>query len=146
MADNAIEELKHKAEDYKELGGVVLAYDPGVVKSDIAFSPQLKAALQEAVRPLEEVPENRKDWHPGSNEQVLDLVHPSLFPLVYGRTRMLTDRRVNFEDPVMDTGLGVLLEDRPNDVQVWELGTNALSRAFQWLPCDVEFDENGKTR
>ena len=32
------------------------------------------------------MPEDQKDWHPGSNKQVLDLVHPSLYPLVYGKT------------------------------------------------------------
>ncbi len=33
---------------------------------------------------LEEVPDAEKDWHPGSDGQVLDLVHPSLFCLVNG--------------------------------------------------------------
>lgn len=95
MADNVIEELKQKA-----VGGraavFVLAYEPGVVKSDATVSPGLKMALQEAVRPLEQIQDVHRDWHPGSDNKVLDLVHPSLFPLVYGRTRILPHRRVNF--------------------------------------------------
>lgn len=43
-------------------------------------------ALKTAIKPLEDVPEDAKDWHPRSNGLVLDLVHPSLYPLVYGRS------------------------------------------------------------
>lgn len=32
-----------------------------------------------------------KDWHPGSKNQVLDLVHPSLYCLIYGITRKTTN-------------------------------------------------------
>lgn len=38
----------------------------------------------EEVSKLENVPDSQKDWHPGSDKQVLDLVHPSLYCLVYG--------------------------------------------------------------
>ena len=38
---------------------------------------------------LGNVPDNHKDWHPGSNGKVLDLFHPSLYSLVYGRTKVL---------------------------------------------------------
>jgi len=29
------------------------------------------------------------DWRYGSDGQVLDLIHPSLFPLIYGHSRVL---------------------------------------------------------
>ena len=38
------------------------------------------------VSPLEDVPDAEKDRHSGSDNRVLDLVHPSLYPIVYGRT------------------------------------------------------------
>lgn len=41
--------------------------------------------LQEAVKPLIETNKQEKDWHPGSDRKVLNLVHPSLYSLVYGR-------------------------------------------------------------
>ena len=47
----------------------------------------LKFELQATVAELEDVPDRHKDWHPGFNGQVLDLVDPSLYALVYGRTR-----------------------------------------------------------
>jgi hypothetical protein len=33
--------------------------------------------------PNSRVLDELKDWHPGSNGQVLDLVHPSLYPIIY---------------------------------------------------------------
>ena len=82
MADNAIEELKLKADVWKKTK-TVLAYDPGVVKSDNIVPPELQKALKKAASSLEQVGEAHKDWHPGSDGKVLDLVHPSLFSLIY---------------------------------------------------------------
>ncbi|KAF5017117.1 hypothetical protein F66182_10999, partial [Fusarium sp. NRRL 66182] len=84
-------ELKYKAESLKENGGMVTAFNPGVVWSDVAISKELQEDLKTAVLPLEQVPEEEKDYHPGSDQRVVDLVHPSLFPVVYGRTRILRD-------------------------------------------------------
>ena len=68
------------------------------------------------------MPDAERDWHPGSDEQVLDLVHPSLFCLVRGVSR-------------------------PDDATWPSLGKDearyALSDKFQWLPTDVEVGENG---
>jgi len=55
-------------------------------QSDTLISGENRAALRTAVGKLEDVPDSDKDWHPNSNDLVLDLVHPSLYPLVYRRT------------------------------------------------------------
>lgn len=63
------------------------------------FPKELNAALQQAVRSLEDgIPEGPKDYHPNSGEKVVELVHPSLFPLVYGRSRILRDGVVGLDD------------------------------------------------
>ena len=66
-------------------------FDGDVVKSDSAIPTSLKEALQVAAVELEDVPDAHQDWHPGSvcRRTVLDLVHPSLFPVVFGVTRIL---------------------------------------------------------
>lgn len=64
-----------------------LDLDAAMIKSDTAVSSELKAALRTAAAPLEDIPDRLKDWRPGSNGKVLDLVHPSLFPLLYGRSK-----------------------------------------------------------
>lgn len=62
-----------------------------VYKSDTCVTAEMKAALKAAAAVLEDVDDSKKDWHPHSDEKVLDLVHPSLFPLLYGRSTVLSE-------------------------------------------------------
>ncbi len=73
----------------------VLSYDPGsrVAKADSLVSAGLQDELRSGLAPLPSAPEEKKDWHPGSDVKVLNLVHPSLFPLVYGRSEVLQQGR-----------------------------------------------------
>ncbi|KAH8816634.1 hypothetical protein F5884DRAFT_665993 [Xylogone sp. PMI_703] len=139
-----IEELQYKAEFLKDTG-VVIAYQGGVVKSDNIVPEEVKEALKRAVRPLEDTPE--RDYHPGSDEKVLDLVHPSLFPVIYGQTKILKDELIGLDDSLSHIGRGTTLPV-PN-IQHQGQGHNrwfsyrlerAYSDKFQWLPCDVDVD------
>ncbi|KHN96906.1 WD40 repeat-like-containing domain protein [Metarhizium album ARSEF 1941] len=152
MADACIVEMKKKAALYEKTGLVpVLDYSACVVKSD-TVAADLFGKLRDAVRPLENVPEDQKDWHPGSDGKVLDLVHPSLWPLVYARTRILTDKTCNVQDCMDACGQGTVLS-KPTRAELvmtprWPYGQDGLSVTslslnFQWLPCDVEIDEDG---
>lgn len=60
-------------------------YDHNIVSED------LKAQFVKGSRKLEDLSESRKDYHPGSDGRVLDLVYPSLYPLQYGVTPVLED-------------------------------------------------------
>jgi len=138
MFDYCIAELQHVAKNVypARKDGALIVFNGCVVKSDLAVSESIKTALQTVVKPLEDVPENEKDWHPGSNGLVLDLVHPSLFPLVYGKTRVIKNgaKLVGLEDCVNRCGEG--------DVAVTKLPYKAkyqpYSAKFQWLPCEVD--------
>ena len=79
-----------------------------------------------AVSPLEAVPDAEKDWHPGSNNQVLDLVHPSLYPIIYGRT-LVKDSQTGKCDAL----------EFPSD------RSHYVSQKFQWLPSDFVVAEDG---
>ncbi|KAL0064466.1 hypothetical protein AAF712_008630 [Marasmius tenuissimus] len=82
-------ELRAKAPRFLQTGRIaILDSEAAIVKSDIAIPESLTEDLKAAVSSLEDVPERDKDWHPGSNGKVLDLVHPSLYPLMYGRSRV----------------------------------------------------------
>ena len=105
-----------------ERTGIEVSGVDGVWQSDALIDDELRSRLREAVRVLEDVPDTERDWHPGSDEQVLDLVHPSLFCLVRGVSRA--------DDPAWPS-LG------PDEARY------ALSGKFQWLPTDVEVSENG---
>ena len=100
-------------------------------KSDQLIPTFLREKLLAAVAPLEAVPDSEKDWHPGSGGLVLDLVNPSLYPIVYGRT--------------IGKGIGsaaatvtVLMVPDFGDDQSFT------SQNFQWLPSDFNVDDDGK--
>ncbi|KAA8646822.1 Ankyrin-2 [Aspergillus tanneri] len=146
MMDWVIDELRYKAELFQK-EGIISAFDGDIVKSDTAISEELKKALKVAVRPLENIPDEQKDYHPGSNQQVVDLVHPSLFPLVYGRSRILLDGKTGLDDYLSRSGNGEVLAVPPASTteryahRVRQfLEVPLYSQKFQWLPCDVKFD------
>ncbi|MFJ5136488.1 DUF4246 domain-containing protein [Streptomyces sp. NPDC088707] len=118
-----IAELAHYAALRDPHTGVEVSAVDGVWQSDTLIDDKLEARLREAVRVLEEVPEADRDWHPGSDGQVLDLVHPSLFCLV-------KDVSGAHE-------------------RAWRNPTNQYSKyefseRFQWLPTDVDVDAEGR--
>lgn len=80
--------------------------------SDSAVSAETKALLKDGIKPLENVRSELKDWHPGSDGKVLDLVHPSLFPLFYGKSRILPRDQVPLEKCAWSTGLGELVPEQ----------------------------------
>jgi hypothetical protein len=145
MVDWIIGELKDKAKLFKENGGLVTSYDGDIVKSDVAIPESLKLALRDAAARLEDIPENEKDWHPGSDDQVLDLVHPSLFPLLYGKTRVVIDKPLTADEGIARTGEGetipAVVPETSDRTGVWN--NQQWSDHFQWLPCEVAFKPTG---
>jgi hypothetical protein len=116
-------ELRHYAALRDGRTGAEVSAVDGVWQSDTLVDDRLRSRLREAVRVLEEVPEADKDWHPGSDGQVLDLVHPSMFCLVRD------------------------VSGAPE--RAWENPTNRYSKyefseRFQWLPTDVDVSDDGE--
>lgn len=93
-------------------------------KSDRLIPVDVKSELLAAVAALESVPDSQKDWHPRSDDKVLNLVHPSLYPIVYGRSVSMT---------------GELIEPREDN----RVDSKFMSQSFQWLPSDFSVAENG---
>ena len=126
-------------------------YQANVVKSDTAVSSELKQLLQEAVNKFEVgIPEKLKDWHPGSDDKVWDLVHPSLFPLIYGRSRVLENgETTTLHDCIQRCGQGRITNVPPAE-EIDEASRDdhssfsvdqvyhPFSNKFQWLPCEVD--------
>ncbi|MBC9711490.1 DUF4246 domain-containing protein [Streptomyces sp. TRM66268-LWL] len=118
-----LDELAHYASIRDPHTGVEVSAVDGVWQSDTLVDEDLNSRLRKAVRVLEDVPEDERDWHPGSGGQVLDLVHPSLFCLVRG------------------------VSGAPEEA--WRNPTSQSSRhefseKFQWLPADVEVGADGE--
>lgn len=153
MMDWIIEELQWKANILKETG-YVRVFDMGVIKSDTAISKKIQQSLKEAVKPLEDMPE--KDYHPGSDNKVVNLVHPSLFPVIYGQTRVLPDRVIGLNDCLGSVGQGDLVPVPSSQNCGPVLNSRhqyhsqeqicVYSDKFQWLPCDVELVDDASCR
>ena len=117
-----------------------------VVIGDKIVPSELKQQLRESVAPLENVSDHLKDWHPGSDEQVLDLVPPSLYPYQYGITPRIPDTE--------SVGLSAQYEGKNQviapkfDIEKHtiknEFRPYGVSRRFQWLPSNFDISEDGK--
>jgi hypothetical protein len=94
---------------------------------------------------LENIPERCRDWRPGADGIVLDLVHPSLFPVVYGRSKVLKEGLVGLKDCVTRCGEGVTLpmfeklEKLEESEESYYYEPPLYSRRHQWMPCDIVF-------
>ncbi|WP_329416506.1 DUF4246 domain-containing protein [Streptomyces sp. NBC_00704] len=118
-----LDELRHYASLRDERTGIEASAVDGVWHSDTLVDDELRSRLRKAVEVLEQVPASEQDWHPGSDGQVLDLVHPSLFCLVREASKA--------------------------PERAWQNPTNQYSRyefseRFQWLPTDVDVDSDGE--
>ena len=110
--------------------------------------------------------ETAPDWHPGSNEQMLDLVHPSLFPLISGLSQRVMTTRLPWSElltgscdsEVMNFVLpsDCLLEsmfanDRYHEERHKANATRvknardsyAFSKKYQWLPAEFVVADDG---
>ncbi|KAF9887732.1 hypothetical protein FE257_009685 [Aspergillus nanangensis] len=148
MFDYCIQELRDKAEYHQSSMLVaVLDCDLAVVKSDEIVPDSLHQGLRQAVRVLEDVPEHHKDWHPGSDKKVLDLLHPSLFPLIHGVSRAKPRGTVPIARCAQYCGDGETVDPVFADQPSWEEPSNPSLEgwgSFQWLPSEVRFADDGK--
>ncbi|RXW17675.1 hypothetical protein EST38_g8175 [Candolleomyces aberdarensis] len=149
MFDYCIQELRYRAERFKPNSskrGAIVVFNGKVVKSDYTVPEGVKLALQSAIEPLESVPEAQKDWHPGSDGKLLCLLHPSLYPLVYGKTKVLPigSQVTTLEDCISRCGEGAVVPTpiaKRNRVY-YDSIYDPYSTKFQWLPCEVDISGN----
>ncbi|KAI0021677.1 hypothetical protein F4780DRAFT_778460 [Xylariomycetidae sp. FL0641] len=151
-----IKELQSKAKYYESSGLIpTLDASASVVKSDNLISSSLHAELREAFDKLKADQASAPDWHPNTNDMVQDLVHPSMYPLVYGRSRVLGEELVGVEDAIEKwSGKGITIEAQtPPPPSQWGVGNvggstpaEFWSHRFQWLPSNVAFQEDGSVK
>ena len=154
-----IQELQIKAAFYEKTGLIpTLDASASVVKSDCLVDVKLHDSLSSAFVKLKADQQSCPDWHPGTNCTVQDLVHPSLYPLVYGKTRAFTDELVGVEDAISKwAGRGTAVpyfgSDEPstNLRRTVSIGSSNIEKSFwsdnyQWLPSNVKLQDDGSVR
>jgi len=158
LLDWAVAELEYNAERIRAMKSPpppTWVFNGDVYKSDTALSLEFKKRLQDAVAAFEaKIPDEEKDWHPGSNDTVWDLVHPSLFPVVYGRTRVLSNNAILTLDDCISRCLEGDVLAVPDDTETIEPDRETsdwswskedpdplYSKNFQWIPCEVDISQ-----
>ncbi|KAG8929345.1 hypothetical protein FRC01_004462 [Tulasnella sp. 417] len=134
LKEAEIEWVLDELEDYAKMRDEATATQPSchvrIWESDGLISEDLKSRLMRAGAILENVPDEEKDWHSRYSDQVLNLVHPSLFCAVYGQT------------PSWNTSNGGRrlepLKAPRKEMEAW-----AYSPKFSWIPTDFQLGKNG---
>ncbi|KAJ7086428.1 hypothetical protein B0H15DRAFT_349221 [Mycena belliarum] len=138
MVDYVLAELEGYAKISDNEKGIERGCFDAIWYSDQLIFKEVEERLKNALEPLENVPEDQKDWHPGSNRQVLDLVHPSLYCVVYGRTHAYLPGKPRIAS-------NFLPMHAPKAEHRWT--TQWTSQKFCWLPSDFAVDaKDGSVR
>jgi hypothetical protein len=148
-----IKELRSKAK-YFEQTGIVPTIDAcaSVAKSDTLVTGQLHEALRSAFDELKADQQASPDWHPNSGDMVQDLVHPSMYPLVYGRTRAFKEECVGVKNAISHwAGKGTIIPQENGEYDedgrtYSEVSPHYWSIIYQWLPANVIFQDNGSIK
>ncbi|KAK8903643.1 hypothetical protein QC760_008108 [Botrytis cinerea] len=158
-------ELRDKARLFRTTNRVpALDARACVSKSYITVPQPLKRELCTAIEELRAQFDNN-DWQICPwDQQVVNLIDPSLYPLVYGKTKVLLDGgKVGLNGFSKSYGQGITTEIP----RVHPKGSNVAGAAhglekygvpfyldenlyrwstnYQWLPCEVKFDGNSAT-
>jgi hypothetical protein len=149
-----IAELQAKARHFKEMGVIpTLDADASMAKSHTIVDSSLHRAVEDAFAKLKADQADDPDWHPGSGEMVQDLVHPSLYPLVYGQTRVFKQECVGVTGALKWAGTGEIIPRPPpfvkGESENWyEIDhiSDYWTDKYQWLPANVAFQDNGRVR
>jgi len=137
--DYAIEELKWLASVSDDASGIEPTGVDFVWRSDEAVSEELHTDFQNILEKYAStLPE--KDYHPGSNDQVVNIVHPSLFCLVYGQSTDTKGDPIQLTDKIPPPAQYAHMHTYPTDIRhMW-------SKRYQWLPSEFLIDEEGKVK
>ncbi|KAH6603880.1 hypothetical protein Trco_007326 [Trichoderma cornu-damae] len=157
-----ISELRNKAAYFVETGLIPTLDSAGnsIVKSDGLISNGFRRELTKAFETLRADQAADVDWQPRSNDMVQNLVHPSMYPFVYGQSRFLDEEQVGRENALGFVGGGRVVPEitqlpdyglrfanstwLSNDVGV--VPPEYRSSLYQWLPANVVFREDGTAK
>ena len=115
--------------------------------SDHIIDEALRLRLSDLIAPLEAT---CTDYHPGSNEQMLDLVHPHMYLYVNGLSKEVSDETLPWtqfigEGSVVQRASRVYFS-KHCDYNEYEYVDIMTSATYQWLPSEVQVSDDGKCK
>ncbi|GJE90775.1 DUF4246 domain-containing protein [Phanerochaete sordida] len=128
-----LDEIAWHASQRDSKTGIEASIFERIWQSDHLVDDTTRSGLLHEVAQLENVPTDQKDWHPGTDEQVLNLVDPSLYCLDYEETEAWSEYDASplFPEPDLD------IFDDCQDV-----GGRFFSLGLSWLPTDFAISKN----
>jgi hypothetical protein len=154
MANWIIDELKFKAMIY-EMTQAVGLYNGDMTKSDTNISAPLLERLRKETQILDYDDPELQFFHPGTMRKQRDLLAMALYPLVYSKTRILTNKTIGLDDALRHAGQGEVIE-APKETGItredmsWRVAAQSdiqvrpFNRNFQVLPTDLELGDDDR--
>lgn len=152
MANWIIDELKFKAMIY-EMTQAVGLYNGDITKSDTNIPSPLLERLGKELQVLDYSEPELQFFHPGTMRKQRDLLAIALYPLIYGKSRILTDRTIGLDEALRHAGQGEVIAE-PKETGItredmsWRVAARSdiqvrpFNRHFQALPADLELGDD----
>ncbi|KAJ2248766.1 hypothetical protein GGI13_004526, partial [Coemansia sp. RSA 455] len=154
-----MDELAYYASLHPPGSNIKFSAADGVWFSDTLIDDRATSELKDYAAILEGGPDRQKDWYPKDRSRVLNLIDPSLFPLIYSRSKLCRQTSTSPQAALSLEDAGEfpgsldkwhkalhVTEDRVSDyylpIRDWQYGTYA-SDKFSWLPSEFRVDDNG---
>ena len=133
IIDYVFKELQWYEDVEKDLNTFQIGCDYRIAYSDGAVNETLKKSFSIGAQKLVESFGSNIDYHPGSHNQVIDLVHPSLYIVQYDKTPVLKNGQLEI------VKYGEQIEHAKPGVDQY-----GVSKRFQWIPALMTKNSNGK--
>ncbi|KAJ2864229.1 hypothetical protein GGH94_003055 [Coemansia aciculifera] len=154
-----LDELVYYASLHPPSSNVRLSAADGVWFSDALIDADATNELRDYAAILENVPDRQKDWYPNDRSSVLNLIDPSLFPLIYSRSKLCRQTSTSPQAALKIEEAG----EFPGSLDEWRKALNVTedgesdyylptgvwpfvsysSAKLSWLPSEFRVDGNG---
>ncbi|KAJ2117583.1 hypothetical protein IW146_000604 [Coemansia sp. RSA 922] len=154
-----LDELAYYASLHPPGSNIRLSAADDVWFCDALVDPQITNELKDYAAILERVSDCLKDWYPNDCSRVLNLIHPSLFPLIYSRSKLCRETNSSPQAALKPGEVG----EFPGSLEGWCKALNVTkdiesdyylpivvrrygtysSENFSWLPSEFRVDDNG---
>ncbi|KAG8949489.1 hypothetical protein FRC00_008123 [Tulasnella sp. 408] len=113
-----------------------------VYESDILIPEELRQKLITALKCLEDMPPEPKNWRPRTDQQVVDVLDPCLYCGVYGRTFAYPLNKASGDAGPKEVRQ---LNYERDAAHVLECPEWAASKRFTWIPTDFDLTADGQS-
>ncbi|KAJ2868557.1 hypothetical protein GGH94_000089 [Coemansia aciculifera] len=154
-----LDELVYYASLHLPGSNVRFSAADGAWFSDTLVDAKTTNKLKNYAAILVSVPDRQKDWHPNDQSRVLNLIDPSLFPLIYSRSKLCRQTSTSPQAALKIEDVG----EFPGSLAKWLKALNITwdeesvyflpilsrqyfsypSREFSWLPSEFRVDDIG---